>query len=140
MRAKYPSDITRKQFSLIENDLFTFKNNTHPRDIDLYHVFCGVLYRIKEGCSWRSLPHDYPNWQICYYYYNLWRTAEDGQESLLDKVLRKLVEEERKKNGRNAETTMIIVDSKSIKNTDTAEEKGYDAGKKNFRSKASHRC
>jgi len=25
---------------------------------------------------------------------------------------------------------MVIVDSKSVKNTDTAEEKGYDAGKK----------
>lgn len=35
-----------------------------------------------------------------------------------------------KKNGRKAQTTMIIVDSKSIQNADTAEEKVYDAGKK----------
>jgi transposase len=34
------------------------------------------------------------------------------------------------KDGRNEDTTMIIVDSQSVKNTDTAEEKGYDAGKK----------
>lgn len=31
---------------------------------------------------------------------------------------------------KNAKTSLGIVDSKSIKNTDTAEEKGYDAGKK----------
>jgi transposase len=41
-----------------------------------------------------------------------------------------LVEEERKRNGRNAETTFCIVDAQSVKNTDTAERKGYDAGKK----------
>lgn len=50
--------------------------------------------------------------------------------SVLDRVLRKLVEAEREKNGRKTQTTMIIVDSKSIQNADTAEGKGYDAGKK----------
>ena len=37
---------------------------------------------------------------------------------------------ERQKNERSAQTTMIIVDSKSIQNADTAGSKGYDAGKK----------
>lgn len=32
--------------------------------------------------------------------------------------------------GRNAKTSFCIVDAQSVKNTDTAEEKGYDAGKK----------
>ena len=39
---------------------------------------------------------------------------------------------ERKKNEREEKTTMIIVDSKTIQNADTAEVKGYDAGKKNL--------
>lgn len=33
-------------------------------------------------------------------------------------------------NGRNGKTTFCIVDAQSVKNTDTAKEKGYDAGKK----------
>jgi transposase len=33
-------------------------------------------------------------------------------------------------NGRNKHTSFIIVDAQSVKNTDTAENKGYDAGKK----------
>lgn len=41
-----------------------------------------------------------------------------------------MVEKERIKNGRKASTTMVIVDAQSVKNTDTAKEKGYDAGKK----------
>jgi len=38
---------------------------------------------------------------------------------ILDRVLRKLVEAERKKNSRKSQTTMLIVDSKSIQNADT---------------------
>lgn len=34
------------------------------------------------------------------------------------------------KNGRNSKTSFCIIDSQSVKNTDTAEKKGYDAGKK----------
>ena len=32
--------------------------------------------------------------------------------------------------GRSEHTTFVIVDAQSVKNTDTAEHKGYDAGKK----------
>ncbi|BBL57810.1 IS5 family transposase [Methylomonas koyamae] len=38
--------------------------------------------------------------------------------------------EVRRKQGRNASTRFIIVDAQSLKNTDSAEQKGYDAGKK----------
>ena len=36
----------------------------------------------------------------------------------------------RQSNGRKEQTSFCIVDSQSVKNTDTAEHKGYDAGKK----------
>ena len=38
--------------------------------------------------------------------------------------------EERGAHGRQEKTSFCIVDAQSVKNTDTAEEKGYDAGKK----------
>lgn len=41
-----------------------------------------------------------------------------------------MVEKERIRNGRKCNTTMVIVDAQSVKNTDTAHTKGYDAGKK----------
>ena len=41
-----------------------------------------------------------------------------------------MVGEVRINNGRNEKTSMVIVDAQSVKNTDTAREKGYDAGKK----------
>jgi transposase len=41
-----------------------------------------------------------------------------------------LVGAAREKQGRNALTTFLIVDAQSVKNSDSAEQKGYDAGKK----------
>ena len=130
MRETYPSDITWEQFSVIEADLAAAKKETHPREYEQYDIFCAVLYVQKEGCRWRSLPHDYPKWQNVYYHFRIWKTPGEDGETLLDKVLRKLVEAERVKNKRDGETSMIIVDSRSVKNSFTAEEKGYDAGKK----------
>ena len=41
-----------------------------------------------------------------------------------------MVGEVRINNGRKEHTSFIIIDSQSVKNTDTAKNKGYDAGKK----------
>lgn len=41
-----------------------------------------------------------------------------------------MVGEVRINNGRNEQTSFCIVDAQSVKNTDTAKEKGYDGGKK----------
>ena len=41
-----------------------------------------------------------------------------------------MVTEIRILDGRKAKTSFIIIDAQSVKNTDTAENKGYDAGKK----------
>ena len=49
---------------------------------------------------------------------------------MLDRLLKKLVKKVRNDNQKKGKTSFGIIDSKSIKNADTAEEKGYDAGKK----------
>ena len=130
MRKSYPSDISRKQFEEIREDLERAKKKTHPRSYDLYDIFCAILYLLKEGCTWRAIPHDFPKWQNVRYHYDIWSNPDEDGISVLDRVLRKLVEAEREKNGRSAQATMLIVDSKSIQNADTAGKKGYDAGKK----------
>ena len=50
--------------------------------------------------------------------------------SILDKALQKLVKQIRNEDLRRDKTTFGIVDAQSVQNADTAEEKGYDAGKK----------
>ena len=76
------------------------------------------------------MPHDFPNWTNVRYHYDIWTKTNDDGISLLDKVLEKLVEAERLSADRKSQSSMLIVDSKTIQNADTAEVKGYDAGKK----------
>jgi len=135
-RTPYPSDITREQFALIRPLLESARKKTKPRQLDPYDIFCAVLYILTEGCRWRSLPHDYPKWQIVYHHFRVWSEKRETGRSVLDKAREELVKSERVLNGREPETSMIIVDSRSIKTTFTAEEKGYDGGKKNIRHKA----
>ena len=71
MRNKYPSDITREQFEKIRGYLEGARKTTHPRKYDLYEVFCAVLYLVKEGCTWRAIPHDFPDWRVVRYYYDI---------------------------------------------------------------------
>ena len=106
------------------------RKKTNSRKYSLYDIFCAILYLLKEGCTWRAIPHDFPKWENVRYHYDIWARPDENGISLLEKVMRKLVEAERDADGRSPHTTMIIVDSKSIQNADTAEKKGYDAGKK----------
>ena len=130
MRQAYPSDVTREQFEFVRRIFENARKITCPRKYDLYDIFCAILYIVKEGITWRALPHDYPKWRIVYKYFQMWGEQGESGESLFEQAMRELVEAERTRDEREVKTSMIIVDSRSVKNADTAEEKGYDAGKK----------
>jgi len=90
MRQSYPSDISREQFAVILPILEKARKKTRPREVDLYEVFCGVLYVLKSGCQWRMLPRDYPQWEVCYSYFRQWKhKPKDTQDSLLEEALKK---------------------------------------------------
>ena len=77
------------------------------------------------------LPADFPDWRTCYKYFRQWSERPGPQEeSILEQVLKKSVGAARRSNGRKERTSFCIVDSQSVKNTDSAGNKGYDAGKK----------
>jgi len=130
MRQAYPSDITREQFDIIKYIFESSKKRTCPRKVDLYDIFCAILYVVKEGCTWRGLPHDFPKWGRVYRYFQSWGKTTESGKSLFEQAMDELVMSERIIAGREVQTSMVIVDSKSVKNTDLPEEKGYDAGKK----------
>ncbi len=90
MRKSYPSDISREQFDKIRPLLEGARRQTKPRSVDLYEVFCGLLYLLKTGCQWRMIPHEFPPWASIYSYYRTWREpGEEGNPSLLEQALKK---------------------------------------------------
>ncbi len=91
MSHTYPSDISRKQFEKIRPILEGSSRITRPRTVDLYDVFCGVLYILKSGSQWRMLPKDYPSWELCYYYFSVWRKKKDDNGySIIEIILKKI--------------------------------------------------
>jgi transposase len=131
MSRNYPSDISLEQFKKICPILESARKKTCPRKINLYDIFCGVLYVLKSACQWRMLPTDFPKKDICYYYFRIWSEKKDeNHDSILERILKEMVSEVRKNDDREEKTSFIIIDAQSVKNTDTAKNKGYDAGKK----------
>ncbi len=86
MRKSYPSDISREQFEEIREELAKAKKATHPRKYDLYDIFCAILYLLKEGCTWRAIPHDFPKWQNVRYHYDIWASPDEDGVSILEGV------------------------------------------------------
>ena len=90
MRKKYPSDVTREVFeNKVKPTLEKARKKTKPRTVDLYEVFCGVLYVLKSGCQWRMLPSDFPKWRTCYDYWQKWSAKSTDGFSLLEEALKK---------------------------------------------------
>jgi len=60
----YTTDLTKPQFELLEQLLpesQTFKNV-----ISRHLIVNAIFYQLKNGCQWRDLPADFPNWQTVY--------------------------------------------------------------------------
>jgi transposase len=90
MRKSYLSDISREQFFEIEPLLLSARKITAPRKLDLYDVFCAVLYILKTGCQWRMLPSDFPKWRSVHAYFQIWTARINDKSSLLENVLKKI--------------------------------------------------
>jgi len=72
-RKPYPSDLTIKQFKLIEPFIKRRRKKTGRPPADLKEVVNGMLYVLSTGCRWRDLPHDFgTSYVTCYRYFIKW--------------------------------------------------------------------
>lgn len=86
---RYPSDISREQFEPVRPLLEQARRKTKPRTVDLYEVFCAVLYLLRTGCQWRALPSDFPKWRTVHAYFAQWSEPDETGVSLLERALKK---------------------------------------------------
>lgn len=85
----YTTDLTVPQFDLLEQLLPQSKTGNSV--ISRHQIVNAILYQLKNGCQWRDLPSDFPNWQTVYSQFRRWQL--DGT---WEKVLAALALAERK--------------------------------------------
>jgi transposase len=78
MRESYPSDIKRERFEAVRHLLESARRKTAPRKVELYEVFCAVLYLLRTSCQWRTLPGDFPKWCTVHSYFSIWSEPGEG--------------------------------------------------------------
>jgi putative transposase len=128
----YPSDLTDSQWEHIKELLPTAKRHRRPRELDMRHVVNAILYVVVGGIQWRMLPRDFPKWQSVYYYFRLWRRSDEWQ-----RLHDRLRAEVRRTAGRHKHPTAACLDSQSVKTTQIAGVRGFDAAK-NIKGRKRH--
>ncbi|GHT37284.1 hypothetical protein FACS189427_10030 [Planctomycetales bacterium] len=108
-RSPYPTDLTDAQWELIR-PLIPLPTGGRPKTADLRQIVNVILYQAKTGCQWRLLPHDFPPEGT---------VRDDFHRFKRNKVLENINDELRQRvrlqAGRNAEPSLAVIDSQSVK-------------------------
>lgn len=114
-RKPYPSDLSDEQWGYVEPLLPKRDKRGRQAQHSRREMLNALLYMARSGCAWRMLPHDLPPWEAVYAFWR--RLVEKGSLIAINDALRVEIRLEEE---REAEPSLVIIDSQSVQ---TAEKK-----------------
>ena len=70
---RYQTDVTDKEWRVIEPHLPAAKSTGRPRAWPMREIINGIFYVMRSGCPWRLLPSDLPPWSTIYRWFATFR-------------------------------------------------------------------
>lgn len=130
-RTAYPTDVSDEEWAFVAPYLTLMTEAAPQREHSLREVFNGLRWLIRSGGAWRLMPHDLPPWYTVYQQTQRWFKA-GVFEAIVDdlRAILRLAE------GRQAQPSGIIIDSRTLQSTpESGGRAGYDGGKRKKGSK-----
>lgn len=130
-RTPYDSDVSDEEWAFLAPYLTLMRADAPQRRHPLREIFNGLRYIARTGLQWRYMPNDLPPWHAVYDQTRRWLDAHVFAMIVAD--LRELI---RLGEGRSAQPTAVILDSRTLQSTpESGARAGWDGAKRRKGSK-----